>query len=166
MKRAVIFFLCWAAMASQAEVSSSASYKISKSVLASSGASISLSSYKLANVAGQPVVGSVDLLSVKLVSGYKPRVPLIDHDGDGMYSTWEMANSLDQYQASDAYSDADEDYMTAIREFLAGLDPNDEDTDGDGVDDGDDFAPLDDQQWQLVLDGVYKGSLEKANHQR
>lgn len=140
-----------------AEVSSSSSYTLKQAAVSSSSSELNFSHYKLANSVGHSVSGSLNPSINNLVSGYVPRVPWIDHDGDGMYSSWEIKNSLNQYLQSDAYSDIDQDGLMAIREFLAGADPNDDDSDGDGVIDGDDFFPLDPAQWQLVLEGVYKG---------
>jgi len=163
MKSFALFtvFLILAAHANinaNAEVSSSASYSLKKASVNSSSAATSLTSYQLANVVGQGLAGKSTGPSQHVVSGYVPRVPWIDHDGDGMYSSWEVANSLDKYQASDAYSDTDSDGLIAIREFLASVDPNDEDTDGDGVLDGSDFFPMDNSQWKMTADGLFKGA--------
>lgn len=83
-------------------------------------------------------MGNSTAASGDVIGGYRPRIPWIDHDGDGMYSSWELANSLNRYEASDAYSDADADGLIAIREFLRDADPNDDDSDNDGVLDADD----------------------------
>jgi len=148
----------------QADISTSANYHLSRAVIGSSSSYSVLPSYHIVGVAGQGSPAGVAVFTSRnLKSGYVPRVPWIDHDGDGMYSSWEIANNLDQYQSSDAYSDDDLDHMTAVREFLANLDPNDSDSDDDGVDDGDDFFPLDSGQWRLALDGIYKG-LETSNN--
>jgi len=79
---------------------------------------------------------------------------LVDTDEDGMPDWWEMENNLDPFFAGDAPSDFDEDGLTALNEFRLGTDPNDpndpgyvppeercpcldnpnqNDTDGDGI---------------------------------
>jgi hypothetical protein len=89
---------------------------------------------------------------------------LADTDADGINDDVELANNLDPLDPADAYSDADGDHVTAVREIENNLDPNNPDTDNDGVNDGDDAFPLDDQQWQLMLDGVYKGAKSNSDN--
>ena len=64
----------------------------------------------------------------------------IDSDGDGLSDAWEIENfgSLSQ----DASGDPDSDGASNIQEFLAGSDPNNPDTDGDGIIDGFDGNPV------------------------
>jgi hypothetical protein len=59
-----------------------------------------------------------------------------DADQDGMSDAWETANGLNPANAADAASDADADGLTALQEFLAGSDPNNPDSNGDGIHDG------------------------------
>jgi len=66
-----------------------------------------------------------------------------DEDHDGMPGEWEQQyTSLADYYASDAMQDQDGDRLTNLQEFLAGTNPENPDSDGDGFPDGDDMAPL------------------------
>lgn len=67
-----------------------------------------------------------------------------DDDGDGMNDVFENTNGLDSLDAGDAGLDPDGDGLTNLEEFNISklLDPNDPDTDGDGIDDGLDTEPL------------------------
>lgn len=64
-----------------------------------------------------------------------------DSDGDGMSDAFEDAHGLDKYDPSDATADADGDGLTNLEEFLAGTEPRNDDTDGDGILDGVDDNP-------------------------
>ncbi|MBU1682326.1 S-layer homology domain-containing protein [Patescibacteria group bacterium] len=66
----------------------------------------------------------------------------VDEDGDGMFDWWEMENNLDPLYAGDAGTDYDFDGLTAAQEAAIGTDPNNPDTDGDGIIDGEDATPL------------------------
>ncbi|MDO8625016.1 MAG: S-layer homology domain-containing protein, partial [Candidatus Diapherotrites archaeon] len=65
----------------------------------------------------------------------------VDSDKDGMPDTWEMKNNLDPLVAADARGDNDRDGLTALDEFQKGTDPNNSDTDGDGLNDKTDPDP-------------------------
>ncbi|MCB1615892.1 MAG: hypothetical protein KDI30_07740, partial [Pseudomonadales bacterium] len=74
-----------------------------------------------------------------------------DTDNDGLPDFYEYLNSsifrtsppyLDENTAADAAYDDDSDGLTNLQEFLAGTDFAVSDTDGDGIDDGADIAPL------------------------
>ncbi len=84
--------------------------------------------------------------------------PFIDPDNDGVPSYWEVAMGMDP-STSDA-TDIDNDGLTAKQEFLLFTEENNEDTDGDGLTDGDEVDtyftnPLkQDTDKDGVLDGV------------
>ena len=59
-----------------------------------------------------------------------------DEDEDGMPDQWEEANGLDPELAEDAEEDPDNDGLSNLAEFEAGLNPKVADTDEDGVKDG------------------------------
>jgi hypothetical protein len=66
-----------------------------------------------------------------------PLEPLVpDTDGDGMPDWYEESNGLDP-NVNDAALDPDNDRLTNIEEMRYGTKPNNADTDGDGLTDGD-----------------------------
>ncbi|NOS70458.1 MAG: DUF1800 family protein [Verrucomicrobia bacterium] len=68
---------------------------------------------------------------------------LADADGDGLPRWWEDDNNLSDATAADAASDRDADGRTALQEYNGGnnsSNPNRADTDGDGLNDGAEFA--------------------------
>jgi len=68
-----------------------------------------------------------------------------DDDNDGMPDTYEQAQGFNPLDASDAEDDPDADGLSNLDEYNAGTDPHDIDSDGDGVADGFDGYPLDNQ---------------------
>ncbi|KPK24587.1 MAG: hypothetical protein AMJ61_13550 [Desulfobacterales bacterium SG8_35_2] len=70
----------------------------------------------------------------------------LDDDNDGIPDDYELSQGLNPYDASDANFDPDGDGYTNLEEYNDGTDLQNPDTDGDGVDDGFDGYPLDDQQ--------------------
>jgi len=96
-----------------------------------------------------------------------------DSDGDGMPDGWEMLHGLDPFDPSDGETDLDNDgwdfdrngtieqweKFTNLEEYLNGTDPNNNDTDGDGMIDGwEGYYGLnanspDDKDWDSDSDG-------------
>lgn len=72
---------------------------------------------------------------------------LVDDDGDGMPSFWELKNGLNPHDPRDANFDPDGDGLTNLEEYKHGTDPHNPDTDNGGVRDGDEVKkatnPLD-----------------------
>jgi hypothetical protein len=60
----------------------------------------------------------------------------LDSDGDGMPDAWEISHDLDPDRFN-ARGDKDHDLLRNDGEYRAATDPRDEDTDNDGIDDGD-----------------------------
>ena len=78
----------------------------------------------------------LDQYRTTLTSGVFPPFP--DNDLDGMPNGFENEHAgLDRENPSDAARDLDGDGLTNLEEFQNGTDPNNADTDGDGVSDGD-----------------------------
>jgi hypothetical protein len=59
-----------------------------------------------------------------------------DDDNDGLPDAWERKHSFDPLEAMDAYIDFDSDYLTNLDEYLFGTNPENPDTDNDGIPDG------------------------------
>ena len=84
------------------------------------------------------------------VDGYVTDPSNPDSDGDGMPDGWELLHGLDPFDSSDGDLDLDDDgwdfdrngtieqweKFTNYEEYLNGTDPNNNDTDGDGMIDG------------------------------
>ena len=64
-----------------------------------------------------------------------------DMDGDGLPDDYETSHGLNPNDPADAFEDSDKDGLSALDEFNAGTDPNLDDTDGDGIKDGEELAP-------------------------
>ena len=69
-----------------------------------------------------------------------------DIDGDGIDNNWEHENGLNPYDPQDSLSDLDQDGLSNIEEYIYSTNPNNIDTDGDGLNDFDEinsgFDPL------------------------
>ena len=97
--------------------------------------------YEVSVVGTDPIKADTD--SDGLSDGYEvscttdPLDP--DNDGDGLPDGWEVDNGLDPLSAADddgASGDPDCDLLDNVAEFKAGTDPLSDDTDGDGLSDG------------------------------
>ena len=86
--------------------------------------------------------------------------PILDTDNDGMHDEWETLFGLDPFDPSDAVNDLDSDGLTNLDEFQLGTEPNNTDTDSDGLLDGDEVnryqtsPQLADSDGDLLLDGL------------
>ncbi|UDQ98895.1 hypothetical protein AAEX28_02115 [Lentisphaerota bacterium WC36G] len=58
-----------------------------------------------------------------------------DSDSDGIPDGWEVNNSLNPLNASDALADFDNDKLTNLDEYKSGSNPHESDTDSDGLSD-------------------------------
>lgn len=63
-----------------------------------------------------------------------------DDDNDGMPDTWEITYLFDPLNPADANIDTDKDGLINVREYQLGTLPRNPDTDGDGMNDGDEVA--------------------------
>jgi hypothetical protein len=63
-----------------------------------------------------------------------------DQDADGMSDQWERDHLLDPTDPLDSEGDSDSDGLVNVEEYWHGTDPFDDDTDGDGIDDGTEVA--------------------------
>ena len=62
-----------------------------------------------------------------------------DIDGDGIDNNWENENGLNPYDPQDSLSDLDQDGLSNIEEYIYSTNPNNIDTDGDGLNDFDEI---------------------------
>lgn len=76
-----------------------------------------------------------------------------DTNGDGLPDWWHEYYGVDLNDDDVANEDWDNDGLSNLAEFLAGTDPNNPDTDGDGISDYDDRMGLNRTNGELYMDG-------------
>lgn len=74
-----------------------------------------------------------------------------DVDGDGMDDAWEAANGLNPANGDDGSLDPDGDSWTNLTEFQNKTNPNNVDTDGDGLNDNVDPNPTFNPAWIVPI---------------
>jgi hypothetical protein len=65
-----------------------------------------------------------------------------DDDNDDIADEWEENHGLNPKNSADASIDPDNDGLTNLEEYQAGTDPNNPDTDNDGIPDGEEANPM------------------------
>lgn len=100
---------------------------------------------------------STSTSDTSVTSGCSVTPPGVDDDGDGMISSWEMTNELDEHNVADKLLDLDNDHISNLVEYLRELAANDADFDDDGVLDGDDIDPVNPEEGTPSVDGLYGG---------
>ncbi|MGH2692225.1 MAG: hypothetical protein ACRDHM_06945 [Actinomycetota bacterium] len=79
-------------------------------------------------------VGALAALLLVAPASAKPK-----GDGDGMPTGWERRNGLNVHR-NDSRRDPDSDLLRNLGEFQSGTDPQDPDSDGDGIPDGEEVV--------------------------
>ncbi len=98
-----------------------------------------LTSFQLEGDIVKLILNGSDLIAVRSVGGSisYTKIPLGDHDGDGLPKWWEDLYGLSDSDSSDATLDGDADGLNNLAEFAQLTKPDDADTDDDGLTDGD-----------------------------
>lgn len=86
----------------------------------------------LISVSNEAVLSS---LLLTMSDGLNP-----DIDGDGLPDAWELLNGLNPNDPIDALEDADQDGLSNLDEYNLGTEINIADTDGDGINDGEEVV--------------------------
>ncbi len=73
---------------------------------------------------------------LQILAGDVVLQPYVDSDNDGMPNDYETANGFNPFNNADGVLDADIDGLTNLQEYRLGTNPNVKDTDGDGLQDG------------------------------
>jgi hypothetical protein len=94
---------------------------------------VSTTAFRLASATSAMAVAGLLTLSATPAGAARTH----DADHDGMPNRWEARYHLGAHHAN-ARADRDHDGLRNLAEYREGTDPTDEDTDGDGVEDGDD----------------------------
>ena len=111
---------------------------------ATSGVNYSVTSAAVATVSSNGLVTATGngtaLIIARLDGTLTSRIFTVatagDGDGDGLPDEYETQNGLNPNDPIDALEDQDKDGLSTIDEFNLGTDPNVADTDGDGINDG------------------------------
>jgi hypothetical protein len=83
----------------------------------------------------------------RMATGGFAVTPSADHDGDGIPTFWEISNGLNPKDRRDAELDPDMDGLINLKEFQAGTDPHNSDTDAGGESDGSEVQAARDPLW-------------------
>lgn len=131
------------------QLSVSASYASGPSAdvtAASTGTAYTISNPTIATVSPNGLVTAVSTGTVVLQAVNEGRSDITsitvllsgaDSDGDGIPDDWEIAHGLNPHDPSDALLDLDHDGLNNLQEYRLGTDIRNPDTDGDGINDGD-----------------------------
>lgn len=112
--------------------------------LASTGTAYNTSNPAIATVAVNGLVTAVSAGTAIIQANNEGRQGIISiqvaptgSSHQGIPDAWAIANGLDPNDPTLAIEDPDHDGLTNLQEFMAGTDPHNPDTDGDGINDGD-----------------------------
>jgi len=108
-------------------------------------------------------VGPYDDLDTDGVPDWWEGLFVTDDDSDGMPGYWETLYGLNPNDPSDAAGDLDSDGLTNLAEFQNGTVPTNPDTDGDGVNDGDEVNVYFSDPTELDTDGDGLSDGEEVN---